>query len=138
MAWLVDTNIFAEVRKGDRCDPGVQTWFDDVRAGDLYTSVLVIGEIRRGVESIRRRDHDQATALDQWLLRLQGALEDHVLGIDAVIAERWGRLNVPDPIPVVDGILAATAIERGLTLVTRNTRDVDSTGVVHLNPFSSG
>jgi predicted nucleic acid-binding protein len=137
MAWLVDTNIFSEIRKGDRCDVRVRAWYDDVRDSDLFTSVLVIGEIRRGVESIRRRDPDQAVALDQWLLRLSGAFQDRVLVVDERIAERWGRLNVPDPIPVVDGLLAATAIEHGLTLVTRNIADVASSGAAVLDPFSA-
>lgn len=135
MAWLAGTKVGAEVRKGARGDAGVRAWYDDARDDDLFTSVLVIGEIRRGVESVRRRDPDQAVALDQWLLRLQGALQDRVLAMDTSVAECWGRLNVPDPIPVVDGLLAATAIEHDLTLVTRNTRDVATTGVVALNPF---
>ena len=67
--------------------------------------------------------------------RLQGTLEDRVLAVDTSVAECWGRLNVPDPIPAVDGLLAATAIEHGLTLVTRNIRDVATTGVVALDPF---
>ncbi len=105
--------------------------------GDLFTSVLVVGEIRRGVESVRRRDPGQAAALDQWLLRLTGALADRVLPVDTAIAECWGRLNVPNPIPVVDGLVAATALEHDLTLVTRNVKDVASTGVATLDPFSS-
>ena len=135
MAWLVDTNVFSEVRKGDRGHAGVRAWYDDVRAEDLFTSVLVVGEIRRGVESIRRRDPDHAAALDQWLLRLRGSLEDRVLAVDGLVAERWGRLNVPDPIPAIDGLLAATAIEHDLTLVTRNARDVVSSGAALLDPF---
>ncbi|MEX1295331.1 MAG: type II toxin-antitoxin system VapC family toxin [Candidatus Limnocylindrales bacterium] len=135
MAWLVDTNVFVELRKGERCDTGVRAWYDAARDGDLYTSVLVIGEIRRGVESVRRRDPHQAAALDQWLMRLHGALGERVLGVDASVATRWGRLNVPRPIPAVDGLLAATALEHELTLVTRSTKEVSRTGVDTLDPF---
>lgn len=136
MGWLVDTNILSEMRKSSRADAGVRSWLADADDGDLYTSVLVIGEIRRGIESVRRRDPAQAAELDRWLGRLQGALQERVLPIDARVADLWGRLNVPDPLPTVDGLLAATALVRGLTLVTRNTRHVASTGVMVLDPFA--
>ena len=137
MGWLVDTNVLSEIRKGDRCDTGVRTWHEATRDADLFTSVLVIGEIRRGIESVRRRDRHQAEALDQWLLRLHGSLQQRILPIDASVADRWGSLNVPDPLPTVDGLLAATALVHGLTLVTRNTRDVKPTGVDVFDPFGT-
>jgi predicted nucleic acid-binding protein len=136
MAWLVDTNVLSELRKGDRCHGGVRAWFDRVTDADLFTSVLVIGEIRRGIELLRRRDIASASALDHWLARLTEAYAEHVLAIDSRIAERWGTLNVPDPMPTVDGLLAATALEHGLTLVTRNTRHVASLGVPVIDPFA--
>ena len=137
MGWLVDTNVLSEIRKGDRCDAGVRTWHEATRDTDLFTSVLVLGEIRRGIESVRRRDRHQAEALDQWLLRLHGSLQQRVLSIDAAVADRWGSLSVPDPLPTVDGLLAATALVHGLTLVTRNTRDVKATGVDVFDPFGA-
>jgi predicted nucleic acid-binding protein len=137
MGWLVDTNVLSETRKGDRCDTGVRAWYEATSDADLFTSVLVVGEIRRGIESIRRRDRHQAEALEQWLLRLHGALQHRILPVDARVADRWGTLNVPDPLPTVDGLLAATALVHGLTLVTRNTRGVGSTGVMTLDPFAS-
>jgi predicted nucleic acid-binding protein len=136
MAWLADTNVLSELRKGERCDAGVQAWYEGTLGTDLFTSVLVIGETRRGIESVRRRDPVQAAALDRWLLGLRGSMRDQVLSIDARVAERWGVLNVPNPLPTVDGLLAATALEHDLTLVTRNTRDFVSTGVRILDPFS--
>jgi predicted nucleic acid-binding protein len=136
MGWLVDTTILSEMRKGPRADAGVRSWLADADDNDLHTSVLVIGEIRRGIESVRRRDPAQAADLDRWLGRLQGALQERVLPIDARVADLWGRLNVPDPLPTVDGLLAATALVRGLTLVTRNARHVASTGVMVLDPFA--
>jgi toxin FitB len=136
MRWLVDTNILSELRKGERGNAGVRAWFAGAQDADLATSVLVLGELRRGIESIRRRDVPSALALEQWLARLTTTFADRVLPIDADIADRWGILNVPDPVPTVDGLLAATALIHDLTLVTRNTRDVASTGVHLLDPTS--
>lgn len=134
MRWLLDTNIVSELRKGDRANVGVRDWFADVDDADVYTSVLVLGEIRRGIESIRRRDAPAALALEQWLIRVATGFGDRVLPIDARVADRWGTLNVPDPIPTVDGLLAATALVHDLTLVTRNVRDVAGTGARTLDP----
>jgi len=138
VSWLVDTNVLSELRKGERADQGIRAWFADARDDELFTSVLVIGELRRGVEAIRRRDVPSALALDQWLARLSASFSDRVLPVDLQVAEQWGRLNVPDPRPTVDGLLAATALVHDLVLVTRNVRDVAATGVRVLDPTSSG
>jgi len=129
VSWLIDTNVLSELRKGVRANPGIRAWFADAREGELYTSVLVLGEIRRGIESIRRRDAASALALEQWLERLAGDFAERVLPVDARVADRWGSLNVPDPMPTVDGLLAATALVHNLVLVTRNVRYVARTGV---------
>ncbi len=135
MSWLLDTNIVSELRKGERANPGLGEWFAQAEEDSLYTSVLVIGELRRGIESLRRRDMPSALALDHWLASLVDGFADRILAIDQEVAERWGRLNVPDPVPTVDGLLAATALVHGMTLVTRNTRDVARTGVSLLDPM---
>jgi predicted nucleic acid-binding protein len=137
VSWLVDTNILSELRKGDRANEGVRAWFGDAREEDLFTSALVLGEVRRGIESIRRRDVPSALALEQWLIRLTTSFAERVLPIDARVADRWGRLNVPDPVPTVDGLLAATALVHDLVLVTRNIRDVERTGVRLFDPTAS-
>lgn len=134
MSWLVDTNVLSELRKGERTPAGIRAWFDGAAEDELFTSVLVVGELRRGVESIRRRDVPSAMALEQWLTRLTETFGERILPIDNAIADQWGRLNVPDPIPTVDGLLAATALVHDLTLVTRNTRDVERSGVRLLDP----
>ncbi len=134
MSWLVDTNVLSELRKGDRADASVRDWFARAHDEELFTSVLVLGEIRRGIESIRRRDAPSAAALDQWLERIAADFADRVLPVDARVADRWGHLNVPDPLPTVDGLLAATALVHDLILVTRNVRDVERTGVRFLDP----
>ncbi|BBL75784.1 hypothetical protein MishRS11D_28820 [Methylomagnum ishizawai] len=97
--------------------------------------MLVIGEIRRGIENLRRRDPIQAGNLDRKLAATEALMAGRILPITQAIAERWGYLNARDPLPVIDSLLAATALEHGLILVTRNVKDVERTGVRLLNPF---
>jgi predicted nucleic acid-binding protein len=137
VSYLIDTNVISELRKGDRGDPGVASWFANLADDEIFLSLLTLGEIRRGVESIRRRDVKAAAALESWLGRISEAHRERVLPVDRAVAEEWGRMNVPDPLPVVDGLLAATAKVAGLTLATRNTADVMRTGVSLVNPFAS-
>ncbi len=137
MSYLLDTNVISEIRKGPRCDPGVASWFAGVSAGELFLSALTIGEIRKGIENIRRHDKRTAEVLDAWLADLMAQFSDRILPVDESIAERWGRFNVPDPLPVIDSLLAATASVHGLDLITRNVKDVARTGVTCLNPFSA-
>ncbi|MFM2160536.1 MAG: hypothetical protein RLZZ383_48 [Pseudomonadota bacterium] len=134
MSWLLDTNVVSEIRKGSRGDLGVARWAAG-RQDDAWLSVLTVGEIRRGIELKRRRDEVTARHLEIWLQGLLGSFESRILPIDDRVAEVWGRLNVPDPRPVVDTLLAATAIVHGLTLVTRNVNDVAGTGAKVFNPF---
>lgn len=135
MSFLLDTNLVSELRKGPRINPGVRAWFDAVDDADLFLSVLVIGELRQGVERIQRRDAPGARSLSLWLERVIEQHANRILPVDITIAELWGRLNVPDPLPTVDGLLAATALVKDLTLVTRNLADVARTGARTLNPF---
>ena len=99
MSWLVDTNVLSELRKGDRAHAGIRAWFADAREEELFTSVLVLGEIRRGIELIRRRDVPSALALEQWLERLASDFAERVLPVDARVADLWGSLNVPGSNP---------------------------------------
>ncbi|MBA3866172.1 MAG: type II toxin-antitoxin system VapC family toxin [Solirubrobacterales bacterium] len=136
MAYLIDTNVISELRKGERADPGVASWFAEIDDEDVYLSVLTLGEIRRGIESIRRRDPEAGGVLESWLGRVSEAHRERVLPVDRAIAEEWGRMNVPDPLPVVDGLLAATAKVTGLTVASRNSEDFARSGVSFVNPFS--
>ncbi|MBS1893020.1 MAG: type II toxin-antitoxin system VapC family toxin [Actinobacteria bacterium] len=136
MTYLVDTNVISELRKGERASPAVLSWFSSIEDEDIFLSVLTIGELRQGVERIRRRDPDAAVRLDSWLARVVETHRDRLVPVDRLAAEEWGRLNVPDPVPVVDGLLAATAKTAGMTLVTRNVADIESTGVDYLDPFA--
>lgn len=137
MSFVLDTNIVSEPRKGRRADANVMRWFSSVRTEELYISVLVIGEIRQGIEELRRRDPLQASHLESWLVGLRRGYADRILPVDLDAAEEWGRMNVPDPISTRDGLMAATAKVRNMTFVTRNTADVARTGVRLLNPFDS-
>jgi predicted nucleic acid-binding protein len=136
VSFLVDTNVIFELRKGSRCNSGVSTWFRQQSGDPVYLSVLVVGEIRRGIESLRRRDPIAAGALDGWLTKLSIEYAERILPVDATVAELWGRLNVPDTLPAVDSLLAATALVHGMTLVTRNLRDFERCGCALLNPFT--
>lgn len=138
MSYLIDTNIIFEVRKGDRCDAKVSEWYASVADEDLFLSTLVLGEIRKGVELARPRDAGKATALERWLRDVEAAFGGRVLGIDNAVSDRWGRMSAIRRIPVIDGLLAATAVTNGLTLVTRNDRDIAGLGAAVLNPFRSG
>jgi predicted nucleic acid-binding protein len=135
VGYLLDTNVVSEIRK-KKPHPSVSRWFSSVPESELFLSVLVIGEIRQGVDRLARRDAAQAEAFESWLAQLVAVYEDRIVPITTDVAETWGRLNVPDPVPVVDGLLAATALVRDWTLVTRNTADVVSTGVRLFNPFT--
>lgn len=135
MSYLLDTNVISELRKGSRCNRGVSTWFDELADDEIFLSVLTLGEIRKGIGLTSRRDPTAAAALTGWLAGLVAAYGDRILPIDLEVAEEWGSLNVPDPLPVVDGLLAATARVHDLTLATRNARDIERTGAAFFNPF---
>jgi toxin FitB len=135
--FLLDTNIISELRKRDRAHPSVARWVARTQVEDIGTSVIVLAEIRRGIELKRRRDPDQAKSLDRWFAHMRTRLGDRVLLIDEPIAEAWALLGVPDALPLIDGLLAATAKVHGLTLVTRNVADIARTGVSLLDPFSA-
>jgi predicted nucleic acid-binding protein len=137
MSLLIDTNVISEVRKGARCDPKVAAWYATVEDGDLYLSALILGEIRRGIELARPRDPAKADALQAWLESVVAAFGDRVISVDVAVSDEWGRMSAIRPVPVIDGLLAATAKVHRLTLVTRNDSDVRGLGVRVLNRFKS-
>lgn len=135
--YLLDTNIISELRKKNRCNSNVRKWFSNVDEQEIFLSVLVIGELRRGIESIRRRDPDAAFHLEKWLKQIISIYDDRIFPVNQEIAEIWGRMNVPNPISPVDGLLAATAKFHNCTLVTRNTKDIAQCDILSYNPFLS-
>lgn len=137
MRFLLDTNVISEIRKRDRAHPNVVQWVSRTPAREIATSVLVLAEIRHGIELKRRSDPQQAQSLDRWFSQMRLQLGGRVLPIDEPIAEAWASLGIPDPLPPIDGLLAATAKVHALTLVTRNVTDFAVTGVPLLDPFSA-
>ncbi len=135
MGYLLDTCVISELRK-PHCQPCVLSWFSGVQPSEVYLSVLTLGEIHRGIESHRLKDARAAGALERWLESLELHYADRLLPVSSAIADRWGRLCLQQPLPSVDGLIAATALEHRLTLVTRNTGDFERSGVNVLNPFS--
>jgi predicted nucleic acid-binding protein len=135
--FLIDTDVISEIRKRDRADPNVARWVARTDAEDIGTSVLVLAEIRRGIELKRRNDPQQARLLDQWFSEMRTRLGNRVLPIDEPVAEAWALYGTPNPLPLIDGLLAATARVHGLTLVTRNVADVATRGVPLLDPFAA-
>lgn len=134
MAYLLDTCVISELRK-PRGDPGVSAWLADNQPDEAYLSVLTLGEIRRGIELHRSKDTKVAGTLERWLLGLESHYADRILPITAAIADRWGRLSLNQPLPVSDGLIAATALEHKLTIVTRNVANFQRSGVNLINPF---
>ena len=137
MNYLIDTNIISEIRKHDRCDLNVAAWYASLDDEALYLSVLVLGEIRRGVERVRPSDPVQARALEAWLTQVIKLFGDRILPIDQAVADAWGRMGAARPLSAIDALLAATAKVNGMTLVTRNAAHVAGLGVGVLNPFEA-
>ena len=136
MKFLLDTNVISEIRKRDRANRNVIHWVTRTPVEEIGTSVLVLAEIRHGIELKRRSDPGQAESLDLWFLQMRARLGGRVLPIDEPVAEAWALLGIPNPLPLIDGLLAATAKVHGLTFVTRNVADIAGTGVPLLDPFS--
>lgn len=133
--FLIDTNIISEVRKGQRCDANVATWYASIGDSDIFLSVLVLGEIQKGVELARRNDPRKAEELGRWLQRVERDFGERILPVDGMIADEWGRMSAVRPLPVIDGLLGATAKVFGLTFATRDEDDLDGLGVSIVNPF---
>jgi predicted nucleic acid-binding protein len=136
MAWLIDTQVICEWRKGSRANSHVRAWFAMANEAELYTSVLVVGEIRRGIELTARRDLAAAKAIAQWLRQLEVHFAHRILPVTLEISELWGRMSPTPLVPAVDSLLAATALHHGLTLVTRNISNVARCGAIAIDPFA--
>jgi predicted nucleic acid-binding protein len=126
--------VISEVRRSSS-NPGVKSWFEQTAGEDLFLSVLVVGEIRQGIERVRTRDPEQGDVFERWLEVLHRDFQDRLLPVSASVAEAWGRLNALSALPVIDSLLAATALVHGLTFVTRDTSTLERTGVALLDPW---
>ncbi len=135
MRYLLDTNFISELRKGDRANRGVKAWAMSHDSALWALSVITIGEIRKGIEELRRRDTRQAHAIEGWLTTIHEEFSDKILPVSLEIADRWGRLMATNQLPPSDMLLAATAMEHGLTVITRNTTDFEGSGASFHNPW---
>lgn len=135
MSFLLDTNVVSDLRKPS-ASALLLEWFDLQPANQLFLSIVTVGEIRQGVEQLRKRDARQAGHLDRWLKGLTQFYEDRLLYVDGSVMDEWGRMRARRTVPVRDALIASTAKVHGLTLVTRNVRDFAGLGVPLLNPSS--
>ncbi len=131
--YLIDTDVLSALRRRDRF-PEVVRWMSNQRAADLYLSVVSIGEIERGIIRQQRSNPGFARTLAAWLDSVVALYGDHILGVDLAIARRWGRLSANIGNDSADLLVAATALEHGLAVVTRNVRHFEPTGVEVLDP----
>ncbi|MBI5329624.1 MAG: type II toxin-antitoxin system VapC family toxin [Betaproteobacteria bacterium] len=137
--YLLDTNVVSELRKVrlGRADANVVRWADSVEADDLFLSVITLQELEIGVLLAERRDPSQGAVLRKWLNQhVIPAFRGRILPVDQAVALRSAQLHVPDPHPIRDGLIAATALVHGMTVVTRNVTDFASSGVTTLNPWA--
>jgi predicted nucleic acid-binding protein len=133
--YLLDTNVLSETRRR-RADERVMAFLSEAEPSALYISVLTLGELRKGVALKRRTDPSAAKKLSGWVDGLEFSFADRILGIDAATARHWGDWSAERPRPVIDTLLAATAVQRDLTLVTRNVTDVQDLPVKVLDPWN--
>ena len=136
--YLLDTHVVSELRKIrlGKADRHVAKWADSLDAAELYISVITVQELEICVLLAERRDPSQGAVLRAWLNdHVLPAFNDRILTVDIAVAQRSARLHVPNPRPVRDGLIAATALVHGMTVVTRNVADFEPTGVAVLNPW---
>ena len=136
--YVLDTNVVSELRKIrlGKADSQVAAWADSIEVMDLFLSVITIQELEIGVLLAERRDPSQGAVLRLWLNgQVIPAFNGRILDVDTAVAQRSARLHVPDPRPVRDGLIAATALVHGMTVVTRNVADFEPTGVPTHNPW---
>jgi hypothetical protein len=136
--YLLDTNVISELRKvgSGQANTSVALWADSVNAADLYISVITVQELEIGVALALRRDAQHGVVLRNWMDRhVLPAFKNRILPVDLAVAQLSAQLNVPDPRPVRDGLIAATALVHAMTVVTRNVADFQPCGVSLINPW---
>jgi predicted nucleic acid-binding protein len=136
MAFLLDTNVLSELRKGAKANAYVCRWAAAQRNQRHFVSVVSLGEIRKGIERLRQKDPPQAEVLERWLGTLKRDFAHDILPFTDEVADCWGRITARTPLPVTDSLIAATAITHGLVVATRNIADFLPCGVPVVDPFA--
>ncbi len=132
--YVLDTDVLSLLRRPER-NPTITNWYEQQDVSELYTSVIAIGEIQRGIVRESRRDAGFADVLSEWLRRVLREFADRILDVDLAIARRWGQLTGDIGHMNSDLLIAATALEHDFAVVTRNVSDFEPTGVRIVNPF---
>jgi toxin FitB len=136
MTYLLDTNVLSETRKREPA-ARLTDWIAATPPDRMHVSVLTLGEIEQGIAKVRGRgDQYQAAALERWLRNVQAGFGKRILPVTLPVAAAWGRQQLAQPLPVIDGLIAATARVHGMTVVTRNVKDFELAGVQVLDPFA--
>jgi toxin FitB len=138
--YLLDTNVVSELRKvpAGKAHPNVVAWADNIPSSTMFLSAITLLELKTGALLIERRDRVQGDLLLRWIAdSVLPSFEGRILSVDSEIALRCAQLQIPDPQPYVDSLIAATALVHRLTVVTRNVADFAMTGVSLFNPWLS-
>lgn len=133
--YLLDTNVISETRR-TRADAQVLSFLASIREARVCLSVMTVGELRNGAELRKRVDLGHATKLFAWIETIERAFGDRILPVDQPAAQIWAELSAGRPRPIIDTLIAATALSHGMTLVTRNVADVRDTGVALIDPWA--
>ena len=133
--YLVDTNVISEIRKGARGHRQVLNWWSSIHRSQVFLSVLTVGEIHRGILGIREKNLHQASHLEAWLEGLIQVFGNRLIPVDQRTALVWAEIRIGRTLPMIDSLMAATAISMNLTFATRNTKDIRDCGVRYINPF---
>ena len=137
--FVLDTNVVSELRRPDQANSLVIAWANGVALGQQFLSAMTVLELEIGVLRMERKDKRQGSELRYWLeQQVLRAFAGRILSMDTAVARRSAGLHAPDPLPDRDAIIAATALVHGMTVVTRNVRDFQSTKVSILNPWLNG
>lgn len=136
MSYLLDTCVVSQTRK-KKPNAGAITWLEAVSSEELYISVLVLGELKKGEALLRNKDTKAAESLEKWIQETWNMFFDRILPVDEEVSVIWGEFNAIRPLPAIDSLMAATAKKHGMTMVTGNDKDLKGLDIPIHNPFSS-